>query len=69
MNTETGLVFVPFLGDLFSINDGITYYKASVVFVPFLGDLFSIGYYGYRKIGIHGVFVPFLGDLFSMMQK
>ena len=36
-------VFVPFLGDFFSIgeNDGITYYKTTV-FVPFLGDFFSI---------------------------
>ena len=36
-------VFVPFLGDFFSI--GITYYKTEIVlavFVPFLGDFFSI---------------------------
>ena len=37
------MVFVPFLGDLFSINEfwGISL-KSPLVFVPFLEDLFSI---------------------------
>ena len=36
-------VFVPFLGDLFSIHsEYFLYQHESLVFVPFLGDLFSI---------------------------
>ena len=36
------IVFVPFLGDFFSINDSKTSFKEleRKVFVPFLGDLF-----------------------------
>ena len=62
------VVFVPFLGDFFSmLMRGKLYSFDFIVFVPFLGDFFSIsnGFMGNIERVI--VFVPFLGDFFSMV--
>ena len=64
---EEKKVFVPFLGDFFSIVIHYDFCTAKYrVFVPFLGDFFSIR--STKQIIIAGlaVFVPFLGDFFSI---
>ena len=38
----SGHIFVPFLGDFFSITTALIELVAAVVFVPFLGDFLSI---------------------------
>ena len=63
-------VFVPFLGDFFSISykdfDKGSYILS--VFVPFLGDFFSIITSMHNAECLKTVFVPFLGDFFSMFH-
>ena len=61
-------VFVPFLGDFFSIvtTTVIIIPINGGVFVPFLGDFFSIGKSNINPQWKISVFVPFLGDFFSM---
>ena len=77
-NDEGGLhsflrygVFVPFLGDLFSIpfrsrSSGVS---SEDVFVPFLGDFLSIEHHSRQGLqNSRNVFVPFLGDFLSIEQ-
>ena len=66
---ERYLVFVPFLGDFFSIMRNLLISKRSTihVFVPFLGDFFSIAYLP-TGVKLFDVFVPFLGDFFSIKR-
>ena len=60
-------VFVPFLGNLFSIIFQKEKRKNhESVFVPFLGNLFSINSLKVEIYGYKAVFVPFLGNLFSI---
>ena len=66
----TRCVFVPFLGDLFSIIMYARYsQKFLEVFVPFLGDLFSILINEIKLRSMRLVFVPFLGDFFSIGKR
>ena len=63
------MVFVPFLGDFFSIfptPSGNIVKMDGIVFVPFLGDFFSICCETPDGTQIRTVFVPFLGDFFSI---
>ena len=64
-------VFVPFLGDFFSILDGYADdYTKEIVFVPFLGDFFSITYKVYRIIeALVNSFRPLSRGLFFNWQK
>ena len=61
-------VFVPFLGDFFSIIVmSLHSIMQHMVFVPFLGDFFSIiSISKLPELGKVTVFVPFLGDFFSI---
>ena len=64
---ENQKVFVPFLGDFFSITDVHRYIYVFhfVVFVPFLGDFFSIGMNDVSDRR-HWLFSsPFLGTFFQ----
>ena len=62
------IVFVPFPGDFFSINEKSRIVLEYDVFVPFPGDFFSINkednIMRIRKL----VFVPFPGDFFSIWK-
>ena len=62
------IVFVPFLGDLFSIWRWVWMRRRYVVvFVPFLGDFFSIVRVKIAMLERNmTVFVPFPGDFFSI---
>ena len=62
------LVFVPFLGDFFSMYcTELESTESLPVFVPFLGDFFSICSSRYHPTCVLVVvFVPFLGDFFSI---
>ena len=61
------MVFVPFLGDFFSMKICLMYWaQFHKVFVPFLGDFFSIILHSIRSPLYRRVFVPFLGDFFSI---
>ena len=62
-------VFVPFLGDFFSIVCVMDIRVVTDVFVPFLGDFFSIRREKDRWAEIRTVFVPFLGDFFSIRVR
>ena len=67
MTSELENVFVPFLGDFFSIaENGVEMDIESMVFVPFLGDFFSMADGLQCFIACRIVFVPFLGDFFSI---
>ena len=63
-------VFVPFLGDFFSIarrspvREGVF-----LVFVPFFGDFFSIKIIASNRAALSEVFVPFFGDFFSIVNR
>ena len=62
------LVFVPSLGDFFSITMMMIKNRGNrKVFVPSLGDFFSIDFDTlYRNSWGQAVFVPSLGDFFSI---
>ena len=60
------MIFVPFLGDFFSMKEPIGRHSLTNIFVPFLGDFFSISYFFRTRNAQEVIFVPFLGDFFSM---
>ena len=59
-------VFVPFLGDFFSISTFLPYPAEFVCFRPLSRGLFFNGRGASHVFSVINVFVPFLGDFFSI---